>query len=118
MQKSILAVTVLIFLAGCGINTQTYKLSDVTKARTILLGKKKGQGNIYGISIIGEGNIEGKAGISLILHDGLYKTENLSGRVNFKWECDWYSDTVEIRYNPISVTNGKLRLKYKFKDLK
>jgi len=118
MKKLILAATILVFLSGCGMNTQTYEISDVTKARVILLGKKKGQGYIHGISIIGEGNIEGKAVISLILHDGPYKTENLSGRINFSWGGDWYSDTVEIRYNPIAVTNGRLRLKYKFKDLK
>lgn len=96
---------------------QTYKVSDVTEPETIIVHKKKTQGNVHGITILGKGNLEGEATISLILNGAPYKKEYLSGNVDFKWGGDWYSDSAEIRYTPIEVTSGSLKLKCQFADL-
>lgn len=117
MKKIFVAITSVLLLTGCGINMQTYQIPDVTKAETITLSKNNGQRNIHGITIIAKGNIDGKATISLILNDGPYKTEKLSGNIDFKWGGDWYSDSIEIRYEPIFLISGSLKLKYRFEDI-
>lgn len=105
-------------MCGCGVGTRTHNVSDITKSETIVLKKNPGQGPVYSLTVKGVGRIDGQAEILLILNTGPYKTEKLSGSVNFRWGGDWYSDTAEIRYAPSSVTGGVLRIKYKFNDLK
>jgi len=91
-------------------------LADVIKSETIVLKKSAGQGAIHSLSVIGSGELHGDAEIILILNGGPYKTEKLSGKVDFRWGGDWYSDEAEIRYTPTSVTGGSLKLKYDFSD--
>ncbi len=116
MKKIITCIMACVFLSGCGIGARTRNIVDVTKPDTVILTKIAGQGAIHSITITGAGNIDGNAEISLILNGTPYKTETLSGRVNFQWGGDWYSDQAEIRYNPSSVVGGHLRLSYDFGD--
>jgi len=46
-----------------------------------------------------------------------YKTEKLSGKVEFHWGGDWYADTAEIRYNPITVNSSQFKIIYSFKEI-
>ena len=46
-----------------------------------------------------------------------YKVKKLSGKVNFEWGGDWYSETAEIRYEPVKVRSGRLILHYRFHRL-
>ena len=91
-------------------------MADVTKPETIVLKKKPGQGDIHYLTITASGEVKGTAEISLIENGKAYRKETLSGPVRFEWKNDWYSDSAEIRYEPKSVTGGKVRLDYKFKD--
>ncbi len=116
MKKLITCFAMVALVAGCGIGGRTHDVADVKKPETILLQKSAGQGVIYSLSVIGSGEIHGNAEIILILNGGHYKTEKLSGKVEFRWGGDWYSDQAEIRYTPTSVTGGRLRLKYEFGD--
>jgi hypothetical protein len=116
MKKTLVSI-LLIFMIGCGVSNQTYIIADVAKAETITLRKQAGQGNIHGFSVSGRGQIEGEATMILVLNGKPYKEERLSGAVDFHWEGDWYSDSVEIQYRPSSVKGGKLFLGYKFKDM-
>lgn len=118
MLKILIYALLTILALGCETGTRTFDISDITKSETIILEKDPGQGTIYSLTVNGEGRIEGKAEIALILNGDPYKTERLSGTVDFQWGGDWYSDQAEIRYSPKSTTGGSLRLRYKFNGLK
>ncbi len=115
MKKLFVCIAVTVLLSGCG-GTRTCDVSYVTKAETIVLKKASGQGPVHSLSVIGSGVLQGDAEISLILNGCSYKTEKLSGKVDFRWRGDWYSDQAEIRYTPTSVNGGSLKLKYEFSD--
>ena len=116
MTKLIALLITVSLLAGCRVVTRKHEVADVTKAEVIVLTKKPGQGPVHSLSVVGHGKIDGNAEISLMLHGGQYKTEKMSGRVDFRWGGDWYSDQAEIRYNPGVVTGGSLGLKCKFNN--
>ncbi len=116
MKKTITAVISVFIITACGLKTQTYHVSDVTKAEIISLSKHSAQGNIHNLIIIAEGSINEKATISLTLNNGLCKIANISEKIDFQWTGDWYSDTAEIHCQPISATSGKIKLKYRFED--
>ncbi len=116
-MKKIVTTIGLFFCFGCGVSSQSYTISDVTKPEIITIHKRKSQGNIYGIKIVGKGYIDGEAVIHLILNGKEYQTKNLSGNITFQWGGDWYSDSAEIRYAPVNVKNGNIVLRYNFRDL-
>ncbi len=116
MKRLITSIALVAFMSGCSIGSRTHEVADVTKAEVIVLKKKPGRGPVYSLSVSGHGKIDGNAEISLILNGGPYKTEKLSGKVDFRWGGDWYSDQAEIRYASGTVTGGTVRLKYKFND--
>jgi len=110
-----IVLIMVLVIPGCG-DRGTYYVADVIKAETIILKKKPSQGSIHSFSVIGSGEIHGNVEITLMLNDGPYKTEKLSGKVDFRWGGDWYSDQAEIRFTPAAVTGGSLNLRYEFKD--
>ena len=114
MKRLIASIALVAVVSGCSLGSRTHSVADVTKPEAIVLKKKPGQGPVYSFSVVGHGKINGNAEISLILNGGPYKTEKLSGKVDFRWGGDWYSDQAEIRYAPGTVTGGTVRLKYKF----
>jgi hypothetical protein len=113
-----LGLALLVFLGGCGGGDpkQVYQVADVTKAQTISLHKKTGQGHIHSYTVVGTGRIEGEATLSLMLNGKPYRTEHLSGDVQFKWGGDWYSDAALIAYKPTSARSGSLKVEYTFLD--
>lgn len=115
--KKILSMILLIVMAGCGVPDESYCVDDVTKPRAIAINKDPSQGNIHSISVIAKGHLDGSAEIILILNGKPYKTEHLSGDVDFQWGGDWYSDAAQIEYKPLSVKNGYLSLHYRFEDI-
>ena len=120
MTKTLMPWLITVaLLVGCSLNPQSHDIIDVTKAEKIVLKKQQNQDQdrIHSLSIIGVGEIDGNAKISLILNDSVYKSQSLSGKVNFQWRGDWYSDEAEIRYEPQSVTGGTMILHYDFADL-
>ncbi len=116
MGKWIILLAGMGLLAGCSTDTREYQVADVTKPAVIILKKRPEQGSIYALSITGEGTIEGNATITLVLNGAPYKTEKLSGTVDFRWGGDWYGDSAEIRYSPGQVSGGRLILNYTFSD--
>lgn len=116
MKKIVTCIVIVALVAGCGSGGRTHDLADVTQSETIVLKKSTGQGAIHSLTLRGSGEIHGDAEITLILNGGPYKTEKLSGKIDFRWDGDWYSDEAEIRYTPKSVTGGSLKLKHEFHD--
>lgn len=109
---------VLSFLVvSCAKYDHMVRVSDVQKQEVITLKNEPKRGEVHGISIRGRGTIDGEARIDLMLNGSPYKTERLSGKVNFSWGGDWYSDTAEIRYEPIKVSAGELWIQYRFSTL-
>ncbi len=117
-MRSTLVFLTLIFLVGCVPGKQTYTITDITKQSTITLRKLRSQGDIHSMTLTGKGHIDGNAKIVLILNGKPYKTESLSGDIDFKWRGDWYSDSAQIVYKPSSVRRGYLVLQYKFEDVR
>jgi hypothetical protein len=111
---SVLTVAALAFV-GCSSSTREVSVKDVTKSETIILKKRPTEGSISGLQVIGGGSIDGKAEVHLILNGAVYKKEEISGRVSFEWNGDWYADQAEVRYVPGTATSGTVTLKYQFR---
>jgi hypothetical protein len=79
-----------------------------------VVGEKTGKRYTHGITIRGIGQIDGEGIISLLLNGEPYKVAKLSGKIDFQWGGDWYSETATIRYEPTIVRSGKLVLRYRF----
>jgi len=116
MKKYIFLFATVFFIYSCFSESQYYEIKDVTKPEVVILKKEMKQGYIHAITISGKGQISGSAKIILILNGTPYKSEDIFGKVSFNWGGDWYSDTAEIRYDPVSVGEGQLSIKFKFHD--
>ena len=116
MKNLICVVAIATLLSGCGQTYRTYTINDPTQDEIITLTKMPEQDGIYSWTVKGTGEIEGEATISVMLNEEPYLTEELSGKVDFQWNGDWYGDEAEIVYSPISVMSGNLTLKYRFHD--
>lgn len=103
-----------LIMTACANYDGSVKIADVRKEETIVLKNTHKPGYVYSINILGSGNLDGEATVSLILNGEAYKTEKLKGAVNFEWGGDWYSDTAEIRYQPGNVNSGELVIEYRF----
>ena len=111
--KFVLFILLSSLLAGCWNSYQIKTISDVTKKQsTMLVTARKGE--VYSITIIGKGYIDGTAVISSP-NTPIY--EKLSGKVNFKVESDCYDHALKIDYLPTSVKSGKLQLQFQFHTL-
>ena len=117
MKKYLFLFATVFSIYFCFSGSQYYEIKDVTKPEVIILKKDLKQGNIHAITISGKGQITGEAKIILVLNEKPYKTADISGTVNFQWGGDWYSDTAEIRYHPLSIATGQLQIIYCFKDI-
>src|SRR5262245_61784172 len=114
MMSAFYGVLVLLFLGpSCTKYPHEVRLADVQRPQVIMLKKEPNA-----IGIRGRGNLDGEAHVSLMLNGNPYKTERLNGKVSFSWGGDWYSDTAEIRYEPINVKSGELIVQYQFSSLK
>ncbi len=112
-----LIILMIAFICGCAPARQAQVISDAARPCVLMLEKRAGQGNVYSVSIRLEGHLEGVAEISLNSNGKPYRNERLSGNVKFSLDGDWYTDSAELKYRPISVKRGFLRVTYDFKDL-
>ena len=103
----------ILMCTSCRKYDQKLVITDVGTSQVIKLHKKPKQGGIVSMGIRGSGNLNGEAQIILP-----YKTEQINGKVSFNWGGDWYSDTMELRYQPINANSGILVIEYSFYDLK
>jgi hypothetical protein len=119
MRGAFHSVLVLLFFGpSCAKYPHEVKLADVQTPQVIVLKKEPNAGNIHGIGIRGRRNLDGEAHVSLMLNGNPYKTERLNAKVSFSWIGDWYSETADIRYEPINVKSGELIVEYQFSSLK
>jgi hypothetical protein len=119
MKKMIAVGAVLVpslLLAFWVLSPSRAAVRDVRKPETIVLKKGSNQGHIVSIHIHCFGEIIGDATICLMHGDEAYRTEKLTGTVNFTWGGEWYTDSAEIRYQPGDVKSGHLSITYDFSD--
>jgi hypothetical protein len=113
----ILIISALVF-AGCSYSDREVSVKDVTKNETIILRKRPSQGwisSVSGIHVTGDGWIDGKAEVHLFMNGAVYKKEEISGKVSFEWDGDWYADQAEVRYVSDAAVGGTITLKYEFR---
>ena len=96
---------------------QWTRIPDVTTSSEITLHGKSLQRRIYSLDVVGLGNIDGNAEISLVLNGEPYKSVSLHGHVRFVLSTNWSSATAVVRYSAVSVKGGSLILRYRFNDL-
>ncbi len=116
MNKA-LVILAIVFICGCAPGRQEQVISDVARPCVIMLEKRAGQGNVYSVSIRVEGHIEGIAELSLNENGRSYRSERLSGKVDLNLNGDWYTNSAELKYRPVSVRKGVLRITYDFHSL-
>jgi hypothetical protein len=115
----LLLMTQLIFIsASCTKYDQRLEVTDLKKAHVLILQKKPNQKHVYSMGIHCYGKLEGEAQLVFMLNGTPYKTERMKGKVNIDWGGDWYSDSMELRYQPSSITSGQLVIEYTFTDLR
>lgn len=121
MKKNIhyiLIILLIVLCVSCSKYDQKLSITDIQKPQAITLYKKVNQRGVYAMGIQGSGNLIGNAQLILMLNDQPYKTEQLNGKISFTWSGDWYSDSMEVRYQPGKVESGNLDIEYAFYDLK
>ena len=115
-MKNILITFLILLLASCAKYDQKYIVKNASESQTIVL-KNNNKANVNSIHISGSGYLKGKAQIVLMLNEKPYKTEKITGNVNFKWSGDWYSEEATIIYTATNVTEGNLVIEYNFESI-
>jgi hypothetical protein len=115
--RFIILLSFLFIFSGCRTQkTQLHQLSDLRENQQLLLRNKTLSKSTYGLLILGKGEIDGRARIALLLDGRVYKTEIISGKVQFQWREKWRNPHAIIRYQPLNVTEGNLRFSVTFLD--
>lgn len=100
-----------------GVNSSvTVELVPDSSSQVIRLEKRPGQGDVYSLWVRVSGGIDGRADLSLMVDGQAYRTETLSGAVDFEWSQDWYSESAEIHCNLLDGSGGRLGVEYRFRD--
>lgn len=112
-SNRLLAIILLIVLAGCESKYQKINITDITKnSKLILETENKDPIRIY-MRFYGE--VDGTASITIVDDYSYKKTYKLErGKVEYNIDCDWYNQKCIIIYSPENVVNGELHVEYKF----
>ena len=113
---TLLIIQFVLTTASCTNYEQQLEITDLKKSHVLLLHKIPSQKNVYSMGIHCYGKLDGEAELVLMLNGAQYKIERLKGKVNFTWSGDWYSDSMELRYQPGIVSAGQLFIEYTFTD--
>ena len=120
MRRALILVSfVVIAISACSSDRwdSTESIADVRAPHILWLHAPAGKSKIVGLEVHVTGTIQGDADISLMLNGAPYRPEHLSGAVSFDWGGDWYSTEAEVRYTPQLVSEGKLSLRVRFREL-
>ncbi len=113
----LLIVQLLLISTSCQKYDQRLDITDVKQSQLLVLQKQPNQKNIVSMGLRCYGKMVGEAQLVLMLNGAPYKTANMKGKVDFTWGGDWYSDSMELRYQPSNVTSGQLIIDYTFSEL-
>ena len=97
------------------IGGKTIQIEDVTNKTTITLTTEAHQKQMTTIGIILSGDINGSAAISVYNEvEQVFEIDIEKGKVNINKRGGCYTDKCTVEYEPLSVSSGKLQIKYKF----
>lgn len=95
----------------------TARIADPTRSIELKLRASESADAIYSIRIVGTGQIDGDAEVSLMLNGQPHMTERMRGPIAFTWSGDWYASEATVRYTPTSAKSGTVKLHYRFFSL-
>ena len=111
-----LFVLVLILINSCGDKIETSEMifapgDNSTQIVLQTVGK-----NISGLNLLIKGEIKGSGQLGFGDSDStFYKTYDLTeGKVEIKYNGDWYSEFCYVTYKPTSETQGQLKIEGDF----
>lgn len=116
-MKYIFLFLMTLTLISCAKNEQKHIMQNLSESQTIVL-KSPEKKSIHALKIHATGALTGEANISLMLNGKAYKTETVTGNIDFTWANDWYTDQATIRYETNNVTDGNLAFSYVFNQPK
>ena len=94
-------------------------LTDAGERQLLRLRKNVGDGHVYALNVHIRGKLNGTAKIRMF--DDVDSTKILqekiigSGEVDTKMGGDWYTNDCRMEYEPMSATQGGIKIEYRFK---
>ncbi len=93
-------------------------LTDASERQFLRLRKNFDEGNVYELKVRIRGKLNGTAKIRMF--DDVDTTKVLqekiigSGQVDTRMGGEWYTNDCRMEYEPLSATQGSLKLEYRF----
>ena len=112
-----------VYQVGAYCNSQVITIDDATKGMTVELTDEDHREVIQVINILITGELEGSATVGIYRESAIFGslTEELSvkerpwaieGKVRLEiWE-EWYDDVCFLKYEPVDVISGSLKVRY------
>ena len=97
--------------------SEVVMIDDVTKETAVsLLSDKDKQKSVCSLSVYISGYIDGSATISIVseFEHNEHEYKISSGKVRITRGGDWYSNECLIKYKPLNVHSGHLKIRYCF----
>ena len=116
MKKIVLYLFLFPFFGGCSVDLEGFdsKIVDPTKEAVLHLSALPSQKNIHRVRVYFKGYLDGTAVISI---GGVSRAEEVSGTVNLDMSNEWYLPECIIKYDPLNVKSGNLKLYYRFEEI-
>lgn len=117
LTSRIFPFAVVVLLTGCTEYDGKVSLDNLTQLTRVTLRAPNPNSAIVGITIAARGRINGMGRVFLILNGKPYQSEELEGRIHFRWGGDWYSPAAVVQYEPLDASGGQIDLRYDFREL-
>lgn len=102
---------ILLTLVSCNFFDDKYVL-DLSTSATFILGVSDTK-TVSEFRFHAQGHSSANGVLELLLDDKVYKTQVITGDVDFKWTGDWYHPNMKIVYRVEQAGTGTLKIKYK-----
>jgi hypothetical protein len=116
MKKPLFILFIFGILVSCS-TFNTLKLNISNDYEEIIIKNKYGEG-VYGLYCKINGNVNGH--LEIEFSDGENPSKKIvpeNGKINFKYEGDWYADEFIIKIIPDGNVIGYINIIYRFKTL-
>ena len=110
-MKLLVIIICSIWLSSCDYSDEEYVL-DLSKTSTFVLNAVNTE-PVSEFRLHAKGSSSAEGVLELLLEDTIYKTQKISGNVNFKWGGDWYHPNMKLIYRIQKNGKGTLKIKYK-----
>ncbi len=102
-------------LSGCwAMKERSGLMLDISQDTMIVLKKKNWQGSIWGIDLRIRGDFTDTVRVSFFMYDKAYHQMLLFGAADSSFHGDWYSDSIQVRFDRIRVPLRSVSIDYQF----